>query len=130
MIKYQRPSLTAFQSRKVFHSCERTQTESAIGWLQRIKYTMETCDYGALNEIMFIDKFLSGLNNDDFGRLSQLSVWSEEQFRLLLSDNNALDDRNFKRELADSATDFVPAPDVLIKEEISNVNNSTISFVY
>lgn len=120
MIKFECPSAIAFESRKIFHSCQRTQTDSVNEWLNRIENSIAPCEYGALNDVMFIDKFLSGLDGDDFAKLSQLATWSELQLRQFISENNLSNESSYK--IPDNEINFIPIPDVVIKEENSNVS--------
>lgn len=122
MIRFHRPSVDAFQSRKVFHSYQRIQIESPGEWLHRIRSSISTCEYGIFNEIMLIDKFLSGLNCDDFAKLPQLDIWTEELIFHFINDNQCFDSTNYK----DKNNGFTinTTKDTQIKEENSNVSTS------
>lgn len=122
MIKFNCPSVNAFQYRKTFHSCQRTHSESTNKWFHRIQYLITACEYGIFKEMMLIDKFLSGLNHGDFVELSQLSIWSEEQLFQFVNRNQLWNQNSFKNEDYSSAIDVAEMLDVQTKEEYPNVS--------
>lgn len=86
MIEFKPPSLSAFQCRRVFHKCKRKQTENFEKWLNRISDSMANCSYGAFNDFMLIDKFMSGLNDYDLAQFSQNALCSEKQLLLFIKE--------------------------------------------
>lgn len=86
MIEFKPPSLSAFRCRRVFHKCKRKQTEDYEEWFNRISDSMVNCSYGAFNDFMLIDKFMSGLNDYDLEQFSQKKLWSEKQLLLFIKE--------------------------------------------
>lgn len=76
---YKPPTETALRSRKSFHACQKLQTESIEEWFRRIKKCIDDCEFGAYNEFMLIDKFISGLSETIFERLIQNDFLTPEQ---------------------------------------------------
>lgn len=115
------PSQLAFHSRQVFHSYEREKTENIDLWMLRIKHSIASCEYETLTEFMLIDKFLSGLNNEDFKMFSQHASWTEELLRTFVTENKLQVPNNGAGEYVNSINDYISFQDVVVKEEDINV---------
>lgn len=122
MERFKIPSISTFQSRKVFHTYQRGAAEGAGEWLHRIKYSILPCEYGMFNDIMLIDKFLSGLSMDEFEKFAQNSEWSEEMLVMFVMENESLSQKpsnecvNF-----DLMNRPMPLQDIGVKDEVTDV---------
>lgn len=76
---YKPPTELALRNRKSFHACQKKHSESIEEWFSRIKKCIDVCEFGAHNEFMLIDKFISGLNETIFERLAQADNLTSEQ---------------------------------------------------
>ncbi|XP_031624092.1 zinc finger protein 664-like [Contarinia nasturtii] len=79
MTEFTSPSLVVFQSRRLFHMCQRKQADNITDWFDQIRAQITKCMYGVYNDFMLIDKFLSGLNDNDFEIISRSNLCSEKQ---------------------------------------------------
>lgn len=66
MIEYKTPSWSVHQSRRTFHSNQRCENESTSEWFQRLFDSITDCEFGEWSDFMFIDKFIAGLNDEQF----------------------------------------------------------------
>lgn len=73
-ITYKMPAEDIRKQRQVFHSLNRKPGESMDFWIYRIDVCSRVCDYGVLTEHMLIDKFMSGLTEDEF---DDFSCWGK-----------------------------------------------------
>lgn len=119
------PSQLAFHSRQVFHSYQREKTENIDLWMLRIKHSIASCEYEKLTEFMLIDKFLSGLNNEDFKMFSQHASWTEELLWTFVTENKLQVPNN--GEYVNSINDYISFQDV-VKEE--HINVMIFHFIY
>lgn len=103
MIEFKPPSLTAFQCRRIFHKCERKETESVHNWLTRIKDSIVDCAYDSLHDFMLIDKFISGLDETDFEYFSQRKLWPQQETLLNVKDCEL----NYQKDISIECTENV-----------------------
>lgn len=68
MLTYVTPSTNAFHRRKIFHSNERKQYETAKEWFHRIVEALDGCEFGGFNDFILIDKFIAGLDYETIQR--------------------------------------------------------------
>lgn len=85
---YQTPSTAAFQSRRQFHATHKTQSETIPDWFKRLQHLTSKCEFENVSDYMLIDKFISGLNDNDFNRLSQVAAWTTEEMVLVVIGNS------------------------------------------
>lgn len=61
---YKTPSEAAFRCRKLFYTASKDINESIDEWFNRVKESVNSCDFGELSNVMLIDKFISGLSDN------------------------------------------------------------------
>lgn len=88
MIVYKTPSRSIFQNRQQFHAAQKTNDESTSDWFKRLQQIIGICEFETIAEYMLIDKFVSGLSNSDFEKISQVLSWSLEELVLLVLGNS------------------------------------------
>lgn len=87
MIVYETPSTVAFHSRREFHAAQKIQNESISDWFKRLQNLNKKCSFQNCADYMFIDKFVSGLSDDDFNKLSKVVAWTVEELILVVIGN-------------------------------------------
>lgn len=87
MIAYETPSTAAFHSRRQFHAAQKTQNEPISDWFKRLQWLNNKCDFRSVTDYMLIDKFVSGLGDDDFNKISKVATWTAEELILVVIGN-------------------------------------------
>lgn len=87
MIEYKTPASDFFRCRQQFHSMHRVQSENISSWLHRLQNIVKLCDFEQLSDFMFIDKFISGLSEFDYKRVSSFATWTVEKLILMANDD-------------------------------------------
>lgn len=67
----QKTNFDIFCLRKQFHASTKNTNESISNWYQRLEKLVDPCEYGNHTEIFFMDKFISGLEENVFRELSK-----------------------------------------------------------
>lgn len=84
---YKTPSKAAFRNRKRFHATQKSNSESISDWFKRLQKFIGDCDFDEIYDSMLIDKFLSGLNENDFEKISLVPVWTVDELILVAIGN-------------------------------------------
>lgn len=121
MERFKMPSKAVFQSRKLFHMCQRELAESIDKWLLRISSSIGTCEYETICDVMLIDKFLSGLNNEEFEKFAQNTEWSEKLLFEAVIENVSLIQNSYECDDLNSIEDLIPLQDTPMKDDVTNV---------
>lgn len=87
MIVYQTPSMGVFHNRQRFHATQRAQNENISDWFKRLQKFNDNCEFQDVSDYMLIDKFISGLNDSDFDKVSQIPHWTVEELVLVVIGN-------------------------------------------
>lgn len=87
MIVYKTPTATAFHHRQQFHATQKIQGESISDWFKRLQNYVIKCEFEHISDYMLIDKFVSGLNEIDFEKISQVPKWTSEELVLVVIGN-------------------------------------------
>lgn len=87
MIVYETPSVTAFHNRRQFHAAQKTQNESISDWFKRLQKLNNRCNFQKVTDYMLIDKFVSGLSDDDFSKISKVAAWTAQEMILVVIGN-------------------------------------------
>ncbi|XP_031623087.1 zinc finger protein 420-like [Contarinia nasturtii] len=119
MIVYKTPSTGAFHYRKQFHATQKPQSECISDWFKRLQNSIEKCEFERFSDYMLIDKFVSGLNDSDFDKISQVSTWTTEELILVVI-GNAHIFRNLSMNSAEN-NDGIEIVDIQIKNEEKDV---------
>lgn len=91
MCEYLTPSTATFYNRKLFHSHQKEQYNTVEQWFRSIKNLLAGCDYGSLSEFMLIDKFISGLDEENFQKFAPWSTLSIDTVQsIVLSSKDSL----------------------------------------
>lgn len=80
---YKTPTEVALLYRKTFYTITKDIEESLDEWFSRIQDNVNYCDFGELSDVMFIDKFISGLNDDLISKFTQNRTLTAEQSLLI-----------------------------------------------
>lgn len=128
MIVYQTPSPTAFQSRRQFHAAQKSLHESISDWFKRLQKFIGNCDFEHVSDYMLIDKFISGLSESDFEKITPLPFWTVEELVLVVIGNahifNTKEFKECQQLQASTQSQGIPqlAGDQLADESIENRN--------
>lgn len=87
MIIYKTPSTVVFHNRQQFHATHKVPGENTSDWFKRLQLFIGKCEFETLTEYMLIEKFISGLNNEDFEKISQVPTWTTEELILVVIGN-------------------------------------------
>lgn len=87
MIVYKTPTITAYHNRRQFHATQKSQNESISDWFKRLQNCVVQCDFEHISDYMLIDKFVSGLNETDFEKISQVQTWTADELVLVVIGN-------------------------------------------
>lgn len=87
MIVYKTPTSVTFHNRKQFHASQKTHNESTSDWFRRLQNVIAKCEFEHISDYMLIDKFVSGLNEIDFQKISQIGAWTIEELILVVLGN-------------------------------------------
>lgn len=98
MIVYKTPSTAVFHNRQQFHATHKVPSETTSDWFKRLQLFIEKCEFESLSEYMLIEKFISGLNDEDFQKISQVSTWTTEELVLVVIGNPHIFKNNCFRE--------------------------------
>lgn len=88
MLAYEAPTQSAFRCRRTFYATIKDVTETIGEWFARIQDNINGCDFGELTDVMFIDKFISGLDDDLVSKFTETSTLTAEQSLLIALSNN------------------------------------------
>lgn len=89
MIQYDIPNESAFHHRKKFYSSIKDINESVEEWFYRIQKYINGCDFGALKDVLLIDKFISGVDTHLFGQLKTTTLTVEQTLAIATSDDES-----------------------------------------
>lgn len=87
MLVYRTPTAAAFYKRKQFHATRKQHTESISDWFKRLQQFIANCEFDCISEYMLIDKFVSGLNEMDFEKISKVATWTLQDLVLVVIGN-------------------------------------------
>lgn len=87
MMVYRTPSIGVFRNRKRFHATQKTNSESISDWFKRLQKFINNCDFDCISDYVLIDKFISGLNDTEFEKISQVPNWTIEELILVVIGN-------------------------------------------
>lgn len=87
MLAYKMPTIDAFKKRKVFYATQKQHTETTPDWFKRLQQSITNCEYDITAEHMLIDKFVMGLNEEDFQKISQVTSWTLQDLILVVIGN-------------------------------------------
>lgn len=87
MIVYKTPTAAAFYHRQQFHATQKVPNESISDWFKRLQNYVANCEFEQISDYMLIDKFVSGLNETDFKKISQVATWTVEELVLVVIGN-------------------------------------------
>lgn len=87
MILYKTPTVAAFHHRQQFHATQKVLNESISDWFKRLQNYVTKCEFEQISDYMLIDKFVSGLNDTDFEKISQVATWTAEELVLVVIGN-------------------------------------------
>lgn len=114
--EYVVPSMSVYQSRRIFHTKQRNRYESLEEWFHRVFKNLNDCDYGKLADFILIDKFISGLDSETIEKFPQNERLTVNEvvssIRLQRNDANGL-----IHETSEDTTHFLAVED--IKVEVS-----------
>lgn len=77
--KYKAPTELVLRHRRSFHACQKKSFETVEQWFCRIEKCIDVCEFGDHHEFLFIDKFISGLNETVFDTLIQNETLTREK---------------------------------------------------
>lgn len=87
MLVYRTPTVAAFKKRKLFHAIQKEHAETISDWFKRLQQSIPDCEYDLTAECILIDKFVSGLDEMDFQKISQVASWTLEDLILVVIGN-------------------------------------------
>lgn len=87
MLVYRTPTVAAFKKRKLFHATHRDHTESISDWFKRLQQSITECEYDLTADCILIDKFVSGLDDTNFHKISSVPSWTLEDLILVVLGN-------------------------------------------
>lgn len=88
MIIYNTPSTVAFHYRQQFHAMQKQDDDTTLDWFKRLQHSVEKCEFDhMLSDYMLIDKFVSGLNDYDFEKISKVPTWTTDELVLVVIGN-------------------------------------------
>lgn len=87
MLVYRTPTVSAFKKRKLFHAIQKEHAETISDWFKRLQQSITDCEYDLTAECILIDKFVSGLDELDFQKISQVASWTLEDLILVVIGN-------------------------------------------
>lgn len=87
MLVYRTPTIAAFKKRKLFHATQKEHAESISDWFKRLQQSITECEYDLTAECILIDKFVSGIDELDFQKISQVASWTLEDLILVVIGN-------------------------------------------
>ncbi|KAJ6649605.1 Zinc finger protein [Pseudolycoriella hygida] len=86
-MEYQTPRATIFLNRKRFHATQKSITESISDWFKRLQEFVNNCEFKQIADYMLIDKFISGLSETDFEKISKVPIWTVDELILVVIGN-------------------------------------------
>lgn len=87
MIVYKTPSTVAFHRRQQFHAAQKNPSETISDWFMRLQLFIDKCEFESVCDYMLIEKFISGLSDEDFEKISQVPTWTTEDLVLVVIGN-------------------------------------------
>lgn len=120
MIVYKSPSLVAFHHRQQFHATQKAQDETVSDWYKRLQKFVENCEFQDITDYMLIDKFVSGLGEVDFQKISQVPTWTSEELILVVIGNEHIFNTGVRKQINESHSSLC----MNIKAESTNVRVS------
>lgn len=70
MYKYEFPDDTAiYKQRSEFYTLHKGNAEPIEKWLDRVRYSIGSCQFGALTDFLLMDKFICELDEEDIQKL-------------------------------------------------------------
>lgn len=128
LIKYDTPNESAFHSRKRFHSSIKDPNESVEEWFHRIQKSVNRCDFGALTNVLLIDKFISGLDIHLFGKLTKTTTLTVEQTLSIANSEEAsyTSLESVKTEAIPNSGDFLSL-DLIKNEYVSTLDDASLT---
>lgn len=127
MIVYKTPTVAAFHHRQQFHATQKIQGESISDWFKRLQNYATKCEFDNISDYMLIDKFVSGLNEIDFEKISQVSTWTSEELVLVVI-GNAHIFKNLPIKNEEQVNDSFDVSPVEVKAECVIVSKLAIYF--
>lgn len=125
-IKYETPSRTVFENRKIFYGIQKGHSEELQEWFERIQAAIDGCDFGNLSNFLTIDKFISGLSENIFEKFCQTTQLSvEELLTIALSD-----EQFYKSSFIDTKFETINDIDEFISLDLVKTNDSGVSFLF
>lgn len=115
MIVYKTPSNEVFHHRQQFHATQKTPNESILDWYKRLQKVINRCEFENVTDYMLIDKFVSGLGDADFEKISQVTTWTIDELILVVIGNAHI----FKNSAAKECKPTHDSDILCIKEETS-----------
>lgn len=116
LLKYDTPNESAFHHRKKFYSSVKDVNESVEEWFHRIQESVNGCDFGALINVLLIDKFVSGLDAHLFGKLTKDATLTVEKTLAIVTN----DEPRVKTEAIPNPEDFLSLDNIKI-EQVSTI---------
>ncbi|XP_055295744.1 zinc finger protein 431-like [Sitodiplosis mosellana] len=129
MYEFLRPSLTAFQSRKLFHSYQKEQGDTVEEWFRCIIDTLEGCEYGELSEFMLIDKFIAGLDDETCEKpvpYATIAIDTLQSIELDIKNHFAIPlESTTCDEITNDIEDFLAVDDIKVEEDEEGLSNES-----
>ncbi|KAJ6649606.1 hypothetical protein Bhyg_04844 [Pseudolycoriella hygida] len=86
-MEYQTPCVTTFHNRKRFHATQKSLSESISEWFKRLQTIVNNCEFKQFADFMLMDKFMSGLSETDFEKISKVPIWTVDELILMVIGN-------------------------------------------
>lgn len=126
MIEYKTPSIAAFHHRLQFHAAHKAQNESITDWFKRLQKFINHCEFAHISDYMLIDKFVSGLGDADFEKISQVATWTIEELILVVIGNAHIFNRNISSKDSSSISERIEALEA-IETKYIKAENTVVS---
>lgn len=106
MLAYKTPSQNSFHKRKQFHALQKDETESISDWFKHLQVFITKCEFDSMSDYMLIDKFVSGLNEMDFEKISKVASWTLQDLILVVIGNGHIFSTKQTKEKKQSPNDI------------------------
>lgn len=65
------PTIVHYKERKAFYAMNKSDRESVVQWMARVKSMVSNCDYGENLTLVVLEKFVTGLSGRAFDRVCE-----------------------------------------------------------